>query len=207
MAEKVTGGCACRSIRYQLLDKPMFVHCCHCDDCQRLTGSAFVLNAIIETHAIKLLRGKPVPVPVPRDNGPHDIYRCPKCQTALWSDYGRRPNLRFVRVGTLDKPGALKPDVHIYTRWKAKWLKLPKRTPSFRDYYNTSKLWPKASLKRLNAALAVTDAKQRPGSRRWRGDRPRALACQAEARDCGTKAGDLSLACQAVVATKAGHLA
>jgi len=147
MAKKVTGGCACASIRYQLLDKPMFVHCCHCDDCQRLTGSAFVLNAIIETQAIKLLRGKPVAVPVPRENGPHEIYRCPRCQTAVWSDYGRRPNLRFVRVGTLDNPGALKPDVHIYTRSKAKWLKLPKQTPSFRDYYNTSKLWPKASLK------------------------------------------------------------
>jgi hypothetical protein len=152
VAKKV-GGCACGSVRYQLLDKPMFVHCCHCDDCQRLTGSAFVLNAIIETEAIKLLRGKPVAVSVPRENGPHDIYRCPKCQTAVWSDYGRKPNLRFVRVGTLDKPGALKPDVHIYTRWKAKWLKLPKGTPSFRDYYNTRMLWPKASLKRLHAAL------------------------------------------------------
>jgi hypothetical protein len=156
MRKKLTGGCACRSIRYQLLDKPMFVHCCHCDDCQRLTGSAFVLNAIIETQAIKLLRGKPVAVPVPRENGPHEIYRCPKCHTALWSEYGRKANIRFVRVGTLDKPNALKPDVHIYTRWKAKWLKLPKRTPSFRDYYNTRKLWPKASLKRLNAALGNT---------------------------------------------------
>jgi hypothetical protein len=158
MAKKVTGGCACGSIRYQLLDKPMFVHCCHCDDCQRLTGSAFVLNAIIETQAIKLLRGNPVAVPVPRENSPHDIYRCPKCQTAVWSDYGRRPNVRFVRVGTLDKPGALEPDVHIYTQWKAKWLKLPKRTPSFRDYYKTSKLWPKASLKRLNAALGKAES-------------------------------------------------
>ena len=80
MAMKLTGRCACGSIGYQLLDKPMFVHCCHCDDCQRLTGSAFVLNAIVETQAVKLLRGKPVAVPVPRENGPHDIYRCPKCQ-------------------------------------------------------------------------------------------------------------------------------
>jgi hypothetical protein len=113
MAKKVTGGCACGSIRFQLLDRPMFVHCCHCDDCQRLTGSAFVLNAIIETQAIKLLRGKPVAVPVPRENGPHEIYRCPSCQTALWSDYRHRLNIRYVRVGTLDKPGPLKPDVHI----------------------------------------------------------------------------------------------
>src|SRR5262249_7661789 len=96
MAKKLTGGSASGSIPYKLVDKPMFVHCCHCDDCHRLTGSAFVLNAIIEAQAIKLLRGKPVAVPVPRENGPHDIYRCPKCQTAVWSDYGRRPNLRFV---------------------------------------------------------------------------------------------------------------
>ena len=97
-------------------------------------------------------------VSVPRENGPHDIYRCPRCQTAVWSVYGHKANIRYVRIGTLDKPGALKPDVHIYTRWKAKWLKLPKRTPSFRDYYKTSKLWPQASFKRLNAALKKTES-------------------------------------------------
>ncbi len=153
MSRQLTGGCACRSIRYQLLTRPMFVNCCHCDDCQRLTGSAFVINAIIETQAIELLRGNPVAVPVPRADGPHDIYRCRKCQTALWSDYGHTPNIRFVRVGTLDRVGALKPDAHIYTRWKVKWLALPKGTPSFRDDYETSKLWSLASLKRLHAAL------------------------------------------------------
>ena len=91
MAKKVTGGCACGSIRYQLLDKPMFVHCCHCDDCQRLTGSAFVLNAIIETQAIKLLRGKPVAGPVPRENGPHDIYRCPGVRPRSGATTGASP--------------------------------------------------------------------------------------------------------------------
>ncbi len=154
MSRKLSDRCACGSIRYQLLAPPMIVHCCHCDDCQRLTGSGFVLNAIIETRAIKLLRGEPVPAPVPRENGPHDIYRCPECQTALWSRYGRKYDIRFVRVGTLDEPAALEPDVHIYTRWKLKWLKLPKATPAFRDFYETSKLWSEANLNRLNAALA-----------------------------------------------------
>jgi hypothetical protein len=157
MAKKLTGRCACGSIRYQLLAPPMFVNCCHCDDCQRLTGSAFVLNAIIEPKAIKLLRGRPVAVPVPREYGPHDIYRCPKCQTALWSDYGHKPNVRFVRVGTLDQPAALKPDAHIFTRWKVKWLRLPAGTPVFRDYYETSKLWPEASYKRLMTALGRSE--------------------------------------------------
>lgn len=153
MAKKLTGGCSCGFVRYELLVRPMFVHCCHCVDCQRSTGSAFVLNAIIETSAIKVGRGQPVAVEVPRDDNVHDIHRCPKCQVAVWSDYGRRPNLRFVRVGTLDEPNALQPDVHIFTRWKVKWVNLPKGTPAFRDYYNTKQLWPAASLKRLNAAL------------------------------------------------------
>jgi hypothetical protein len=140
-------------VRYQLLAMPMFVHCCHCDDCQRSTGSAFVLNAIIETQAIKLTRGQPVAVPVPREHGTHDIYRCPRCQVAVWSDYGPKPNIRFVRVGTLDEPGGVPPDVHIFTRWKVKWVKLPPGVPAFRNYYDTCKLWPPASYRRLQAAL------------------------------------------------------
>jgi hypothetical protein len=152
MATKLTGRCACGAVRYQLLAKPMFVQCCHCVDCQRSTGSAFVINALIETQAIKITRGKPLAVPVPREYAPHDIYRCPKCQVALWSDYGHKPNVRFVRVGTLDKPDALKPNAHIFTRWKVKWVTLPKETPAFRNYYKAAKLWPKASINRMAAA-------------------------------------------------------
>jgi hypothetical protein len=132
----------------------MFVHCCHCRDCQRQTGSAFVLNALIETDRIGLLRGDPVPAPMPTDSGrPHDIHRCPACGTALWSDYGGRPALRFVRVGTLDDPGALPPDVHIYTRSKLPWIRLPETTPAFEAYYDAQALWPPASLERRRAIL------------------------------------------------------
>ena len=81
----VKGGCAYGKVRYQLLAQPIRVHCCHCTDCQRHTGSAFVLNAIIETSAIKVLRGKGSveAIQVPRTYGPHDIHRCSKCKTAL----------------------------------------------------------------------------------------------------------------------------
>src|SRR3954449_2104571 len=123
MSEKFEGGCACGSVRYALKTRPMFVHCCHCRDCQRQTGSAFVINALIETDRVLLLSGEPKPYPMPTDSGrPHDIHRCPACGTALWSDYGHRPALRFVRVGTLDEPDALPPDVHIYVRSKLPWV-------------------------------------------------------------------------------------
>ena len=154
MADDLEGGCACGAVRYRLGSAPMFVHCCHCRDCQRQTGSAFVLNALIETDRISLLSGEPVPVAVPTDSGrPHEIYRCRACQTALWSDYGRRPALRFVRVGTLDQPVALTPDVHIYTRSKLPWVRLPEGVPAFDAYYDMKALWPAPSLERRRAIL------------------------------------------------------
>jgi hypothetical protein len=159
--KKLTGGCSCGQVRYELLDKPIRVHCCHCTDCQRHTGSAFVLNALIETSAIKILRGKLRAVPVPRAFAPHDIYRCPECRVALWSDYGHRSQIRFVRVGTLDHPTAFPPDIHIYTETKVPWLKLPKGKPAFRRYYDLKKVWPLKSQQRFKEALAA--AKQSHG--------------------------------------------
>jgi hypothetical protein len=120
MTDDLKGGCAYGAVRYQLASVPMFVHCCHCRDCQRQTGSAFVLNALIEADRVILLSGNLEPVAVPTDSGrPHEIYRCPSCKVAVWSVYGGAgPKLRFVRVGTLDDPAALTPDVHIYVRSK-----------------------------------------------------------------------------------------
>ena len=154
MTNGLEGGCACRAVRYRLGGAPMFVNCCHCRDCQRQTGSAFVINALIETDRIHLLSGAPVPVAVPTDSGrPHDIHRCPACQAALWSDYGRRPALRFLRVGTLDDPGALRPDAHIFTRSKLPWVVLPAEVPAFEVFYDMKSLWPAASLERRRAIL------------------------------------------------------
>jgi hypothetical protein len=148
------GGCACGSVRYRLASAPMFVHCCHCRDCQRQTGSAFVLNALIETDRVAVLSGDPKPMAVPTDSGlPHRIFRCADCGTAVWSEYGGRAALRFVRVGTLDDPAALSPDVHIYTRSKLPWIALPAGVPAFEEYYDSKKLWPAASLERRRAIL------------------------------------------------------
>jgi len=132
----------------------MFVHCCHCLNCQRQTGSAFVLNAVIETDRVAILAGAPEPIAVPTDSGrPHRIFRCPACQIAVWSEYGGVAVLRFVRVGTLDQPSALAPDVHIYTRSKQPWVKLPEGVPAFEAYYDSKTLWPAESLERRRAAF------------------------------------------------------
>jgi hypothetical protein len=154
MNDGLEGGCACGSVRYRLASAPMFVHCCHCHDCQRQTGSAFVINALIETDRVTTLSGDPQPVAVPTDSGrPHRIFRCPDCRTGVWSEYGGLSRLRFVRVGTLDDPSALPPDIHIYTRSKLPWVSLPATTPAFEAYYDARQLWPAASLERRRAVL------------------------------------------------------
>jgi len=152
VTDDLEGGCTCTTVRYRLVSGPMFVHCCHCRDCQRQTGSAFVLNALIEADRVTLLSGKPEPVAVRTDSGrPHEIHRCALCRVAVWSVYGAIQKLLFVRVGTLDHPAALTPDVHIYVRSKLPWVVLSEGTPYFDAFYDPSKLWPPASLERRRA--------------------------------------------------------
>jgi hypothetical protein len=113
-----------------------------------------VINLLIEAERVEVLSGDPQPVEAPRDDGSAQrIHRCPSCQVAVFSEYGR-PELRFVRGGTLDEPAAVEPDVHIFTRSKLPWVVLPDGVPAVEVYYDTRALWPAASLERLDAILA-----------------------------------------------------
>jgi hypothetical protein len=142
------GGCSCGEIRYRLTSEPLFVHCCHCLNCQRQTGSAFVINALIERDRVELLAGDPVPIDVPRERGMQRIYRCANCQIALYSEY-TYPEVWFVRAGTLDDPASVAPDVHIFTRSKLPWVTLPESVPAFDVFYDLQELWPRESLERI----------------------------------------------------------
>ena len=147
------GGCDCRRVRYRLLTRPLFVHGCHCRWCQRETGSAFALNAMIEADRVERLAGEPELVHTPSASGlGQDIARCPTCRIALWSHYaGAGPLITFVRVGTLDAPDHLPPDIHIFTASRQPWLPLPAGTPAVPEYYDREAYWPAESLARYAA--------------------------------------------------------
>ena len=151
---KHEGGCACGAVRYRLTAAPLFVHGCHCTDCQTETGSAFATNALIEAGEVELLQGEPVRVDTPSASGKGQaIWRCPRCFVALWSNYvGAGEAIRFLRAGTLDDPGDLQPDVHIYVRSKRPWVILPEGVPAFETYYDMKALWPAESWARVKAA-------------------------------------------------------
>lgn len=169
MIEPFSGGCDCGRTRYRLTSRPLFVHACHCRWCQRETGSAFALNAMIESDRVQQLAGDTEAVLTPSESGAGQmIHRCPHCRLALWSHYaGSGPALSFVRVGTLDAPDALPPDVHIFTASRQPWLVLPPGVPAFDEFYDRDSLWPADSLQRRQALLPQIEAWQ-AGGRRWR---------------------------------------
>lgn len=147
------GGCDCGGIRYRMISKPMFVHCCHCRWCQRETGASFALNAMIERDRVLVLQGSPEVVDTPSESGQgQKIYRCPSCKIALWSVYSK-PAIWFIRVGTLDNPDRLPPDIHIFTESKQPWLQLPPDMPQVPVFYDRKKLWPADSLERLQKLI------------------------------------------------------
>jgi hypothetical protein len=150
------GGCTCRQVRYRLLSKPLFVHCCHCSWCQRETGSAFAHNAMIEAERVQTLAGEVTVIDTPSNSGKgQKISRCPTCGIAVWSTYtGAGESIRFVRVGSLDEPWRLPPDIHIYTTSKQPWVVLPAGVPAEAEYYRRSERWPAASLERRAALQA-----------------------------------------------------
>jgi hypothetical protein len=150
------GGCTCRHVRYRMSSKPLFVHCCHCRWCQRETGTAFALNAMIEADRVHLLEGDVVVIDTPSRSGKGQrISRCPKCGIAVWSNYaGAGDAIRFVRIGTLDEPASFPPDIHIYTASKQAWVALPPDVPAEAEFYRVSERWPAESLERRAALLA-----------------------------------------------------
>lgn len=152
----IAGGCDCRHVRYRMETPPLFVHCCHCRWCQRETGASFALNAMIEADRVTLLAGEPELVDTPSASGKgQKIARCPNCRIALWSNYaGAGAAVRFVRVGTLDNPDLLPPDIHIFTASKQPWVVIPPGMPAVPEYYERDKHWPPASLERRRALLA-----------------------------------------------------
>jgi hypothetical protein len=160
------GRCTCRAVRFRLTSGPLFVHCCHCTWCQRETGSSFALNAMIESERVELLSGEPELVATPSASGAgQQIARCPRCRIALWSHYsGAGDAISFVRVGTLEEPGRLPPDIHIFTASKQPWVLLPAGTPAVAEYYDRTEHWPAASLARREALLAKVGRKDAPPS-------------------------------------------
>ncbi len=112
---------------------------------------------MIESDRVELLQGEPLLVDTPSESGKGQlIARCPSCRVAVWSHYGGGGKaLSFVRVGSLDDPDHLPPDVHIFTASKQPWVLLPRDAKVFPVFYDRHEVWSAESLERLKALKAA----------------------------------------------------
>jgi hypothetical protein len=118
-----TGGCQCRTIRYEITEAPQLVTTCHCTDCQRITGSAFSLGVALPETAFRLTAGQPRALLRMADSGRLNTrFVCPDC--ASWVYSLPRSGVIRVRGGTLDDTSWLRPTRHIWTRSKQPWVHL-----------------------------------------------------------------------------------
>jgi hypothetical protein len=149
------GGCTCRHVRYRLIGAPMIVHACHCRWCQRETGTVHALNAVYEAERVVHTGAEPEIIDTPSASGKgQKVARCPKCKVAVWSNYSGSGALsRFVRVGTLDEPDHLPPDIHIFTSSKQPWVSLPSGAKVVSEFYNPADVWPPESRERWRTML------------------------------------------------------
>ena len=149
------GGCTCGHVRYKVHGNPLIVHCCHCRWCQRQTGASFALNALYEAERVELVKGDVDEIEVDSPSGKGQVIaRCPRCWVAVWSNYhmgGLRERIRFLRVGSLDNPDLLPPDVHIYTSTKQPWVVLPEDAHVAEEFYDIQSTFAPENLKRLKA--------------------------------------------------------
>lgn len=163
------GACECGAVRYRLADDPITVNCCHCRDCQRITGSAFALNGMIETERIAVLTGEPEERALERDDiGGTRAWRCPTCEALLWADHPMFGDMiRFVRMGTLDHADTLAPDAHYFIRSRHSWVTISADVPQFETLpeQGAGATLPEARAARLRDVMARVDASRDPRNR------------------------------------------
>ena len=145
----LTGGCKCGAVRFRMEAAPMITHCCHCRSCQRISGSAFGINAMVERDRLTMLEGTPEPFLGPDDGR---MLRCPACRSTLWA-YHRHfgEAVAFVGVGMLDEGERLAPEAHYFIRSKHPWIVLPADIPAFDELGDPGK---PGLRERVMAALA-----------------------------------------------------
>ena len=121
MRTPITGGCLCKSVRYQVTAEPILTRVCWCRLCQYLGAGSATVNVCFPSAAISIA-GEVRDYRSIADSG-NVMHRkfCPSCGTALFSEAESRPHLIFVRAGTLDDSEVAKPSMTIWTSQAPNW--------------------------------------------------------------------------------------
>lgn len=153
-----SGGCNCGSVRYEILNEPLFTHVCHCKQCQRSSGGAFNVSTVLLIQDLKFEDCTP---DIHFVSGPtgneYEVWGCDQCGCTIGGRSVSPAKEMVLRPGTLDDITGIKPQAHIWIKEKQDWVNLPTDLPLFNESYDAEEIWPENSLKRLEGASLIND--------------------------------------------------
>jgi hypothetical protein len=128
----ISGGCHCRSIRYQI-EGDVIVHAlCHCTDCRRHSGAPMVGWSMYRQEAVKVTKGTPK-VYASSDSGRRHF--CADCGTGLfYVNEQMLPGIIDIQSATYDDPGVLPPQAQIQVADRINWMKSAHELPEFERF-------------------------------------------------------------------------
>lgn len=127
----IEGGCRCGAVRYTLaMDALPAIYACHCHQCQRWTGSAFSVQALIAESVISVDGPVAVYERVTEDRTSTQ-YVCATCHSRIYNTNTRRPGVAVVRAGTIDRSEELVCKAHIFVAYKQAWVGIPEEVPNW----------------------------------------------------------------------------
>lgn len=133
MAENISGGCLCGSIRYECdQDKLFGGSICHCRDCQFIAGGGPAIVLAIPENAMTILKGEPKGFMSKGSSGSNVTRKfCENCGTPIFSELSVAPGLKVLKVGTLDDPSIFSPEVTVWTSEAQPWALIDEDKPCF----------------------------------------------------------------------------
>ena len=122
MPTTLTGGCLCGAVRYTVSIPVTELRACHCTHCQKTSGAAGTVNAIVPSEAFRITQGKPRRYDAKADSG-RTLYRffCGDCGSPIYSQRATAPERVVVRAGSFDEPGDMKITANIWTKSARPW--------------------------------------------------------------------------------------
>ena len=136
------GGCRCEQVRFRIEAAPIITQCCHCRECQNVTGSAFAINTMIESRHVSTVAGHPVLFV--SDDGQSSM-QCAACGSNVWAFHRHFGDaVAFIGVGRLDEGERLPPEVHYFTRSRHPWVSTPANLPAFETLGDAGKAGARA---------------------------------------------------------------
>jgi hypothetical protein len=129
----LTGGCLCGGVRYEYDGEIEEISMCHCAQCRKVNGSAFVAVGPVASARFKITAGaellkeyRTIPVKA-------RVF-CSNCGSPIYSVRDDMPEVKRLRLGTVETPFTCKNAYHIFVDSKASWHEITDGYPQYAKF-------------------------------------------------------------------------